>query len=268
MPFAPLPDSILKKALVGIMTGRLSRDEMRNLYRGRRKGDRNHTLARLCGSWVNDGLSPEEALEMAEAWNQGNQPPLAHDELVNTIKSIFRYRKKVRNPERDVFTEDFNVLRLSLLGNGIIGNTSSRRTWQVSWNDRAGGAGGSFDEAVFRAVSQIISGFPRPVHNPVSIRSLKQITDLLGIREAKIEDYRAVRQSLKRLVSMAVRSVYTGHDNNSNRKHIDSTFHVFDKVVFSTQTWNGETSHSTFIWLSDTYLKALGRGYGQAKPGS
>ncbi len=126
MPFAPLPDSILKKALVGTMTGRLSRDEMRNLYKGRRKGDRNHTLARLCGSWVDDGLSPEEALEMAEAWNQGNRPPLPHDELVSTIKSIFRYRKKAWNQELDIgfsacisdilsFTKKFEPMRTRLV---------------------------------------------------------------------------------------------------------------------------------------------------------
>jgi hypothetical protein len=62
---------------------------IRNLYKGTEKGSRNDSLARLAGSWVNDGLSFDECLEMAHAWNSKNNPPLPTREIERTVRSIF-----------------------------------------------------------------------------------------------------------------------------------------------------------------------------------
>jgi hypothetical protein len=101
--------------------------------------------------------------------------------------------------------------------------------------------------------------------NPVYVESLKKVAELIGIKGPKIEDYRAMRQALKRIGGLVFSSTYTGHNGGNGMKHVDSTFHLFDKVVFQSETRDGKTVHSTFIWLSDTYLKAIGRGYNERK---
>lgn len=60
------------------------------LYEGVPRGNRNMSLARLCGSWFRDDLSLEETLEMARIWNTRNDPPLSDKELENTVRSIHR----------------------------------------------------------------------------------------------------------------------------------------------------------------------------------
>ena len=50
------------------------------------------------GSWVNDGLSIQECLEIAEIWNQRNPTPLSEDELRRTVESIFKGHY-IRHPE-------------------------------------------------------------------------------------------------------------------------------------------------------------------------
>lgn len=52
------------------------------------QGSRNDTLARLVGSWVAKGLSIDEILLMAGAWNDKCQPPLGQSEVEQTVRSI------------------------------------------------------------------------------------------------------------------------------------------------------------------------------------
>jgi hypothetical protein len=59
------------------------------LYRGVEKGGRNKALARLVGSWVNDGGSLEEIKEQAILWNENNTDPLPREEVEQTVKSIY-----------------------------------------------------------------------------------------------------------------------------------------------------------------------------------
>lgn len=57
------------------------------LYSGTESGNRNQTLARLCGVWAIH-LSPQEVLESAITWNKGNNPPLDLEEIRITVNSI------------------------------------------------------------------------------------------------------------------------------------------------------------------------------------
>ncbi len=59
------------------------------LYGGKAEGGRNQALARLAGSWVADGLSMAECLELAQIWNVKNNPPLGEKEVETTVKSIY-----------------------------------------------------------------------------------------------------------------------------------------------------------------------------------
>jgi len=62
---------------------------LKELYRGVSEGNRNDALARLVGSWVNDGLFFEECLKIAMTCNARNKPPLPEEEVERTVKSIY-----------------------------------------------------------------------------------------------------------------------------------------------------------------------------------
>lgn len=82
LPFAELPDIILIQKTE-------DKTPLKDLYQGVEAGSRNDTLARLTGSWVNDGLSFDECLENARLWNSKNTPSLPEKEVARTVKSIF-----------------------------------------------------------------------------------------------------------------------------------------------------------------------------------
>jgi len=85
--YAELPEIILQKPSVS--------NNLKELYKGVSKGQRNETLTRLVGSWVSDGLSFEECLENALLWNEKNDPPLPEKEVTSTVKSIFERHRKI-----------------------------------------------------------------------------------------------------------------------------------------------------------------------------
>jgi hypothetical protein len=87
IPLADLPEIILTQSPE-------HKRPLRELYSGVNQGKRNDTLARLTGSWVNDGLNYEECLENAFLWNQKNNPPLPEKEVERTVKSIFEKHQK------------------------------------------------------------------------------------------------------------------------------------------------------------------------------
>ncbi len=60
-----------------------------DLYSGVTEGQRNASLARLMGSWLKDGLSLNDCLGMAHAWNSRNHPPLSDMEVVKTVTGLF-----------------------------------------------------------------------------------------------------------------------------------------------------------------------------------
>jgi len=72
------------------------------LYKGVPEGQRNDTLARLAGSWVNDKLTFEECLENAYIWNSKNTPSLPEREVERTVKSIFEKH------HRELYTDTYN----------------------------------------------------------------------------------------------------------------------------------------------------------------
>ncbi len=61
---------------------------VKELYHGVENGGRNKALARLVGSWINDGGSLEEIIEQAQVWNTGNSNPLPSGEVERTVQSI------------------------------------------------------------------------------------------------------------------------------------------------------------------------------------
>lgn len=74
---------------------------LKDLYAGVPKGDRNQTLARLAGSWANDGLTFDECLENASLWNQKNTPPLPEKEVRRTVSSIYETHQRSKPKQED-----------------------------------------------------------------------------------------------------------------------------------------------------------------------
>jgi hypothetical protein len=64
-----------------------------------RKGERNTTLARLVGKWVNQGINMETANLAAIGWNSRLDEPLNEKEVENVVKSIFNTDRR-NHPER------------------------------------------------------------------------------------------------------------------------------------------------------------------------
>ncbi len=95
VPLAELPEWVLAK-------NESEKTPLKELYKGVPDGERNMSLARLVGSWANDGLNLEECIKMALMWNQQNVPPETHThKIIGTVKSIFykHYREKVKHVE-------------------------------------------------------------------------------------------------------------------------------------------------------------------------
>jgi len=82
VPLAEIPDWVTAAAPA-------QKNPLKELYKGVPDGSRNDSLARLVGSWVNDGLSMEECLSMARTVNQRNTPPDEDKNVVETVQSIF-----------------------------------------------------------------------------------------------------------------------------------------------------------------------------------
>jgi archaellum biogenesis ATPase FlaH len=99
LPLAELPDIVLSK-------NSDQKTPLKELYQGVPEGQRNDSLTRLVGSWVNDGLTFKECLESALIWNSKNPLPLSEKEIERTVRSIFEkhYRELPKDHEIDPMT--------------------------------------------------------------------------------------------------------------------------------------------------------------------
>lgn len=94
LPIAELPEDVCQAILSyqqesgSSEKGQGPRTFLKDLYQGVSEGGRNDSLARLVGSWANDGLSYEDCLKTALAVNTFNNPPLDDKEVESVVKSI------------------------------------------------------------------------------------------------------------------------------------------------------------------------------------
>ncbi|MBL0058268.1 MAG: bifunctional DNA primase/polymerase [Elusimicrobia bacterium] len=68
-----------------------------DLLNGVEQGRRNATAARLAGRLLAKGHARAEVIALLSVWNEKNDPPLAHDELVRVVNSI-AHREAVNHP--------------------------------------------------------------------------------------------------------------------------------------------------------------------------
>ncbi len=243
---------------------------LREFYGGVGKGRRNDTLARLCGSWLRDGLSCEECLDMAKAWNEKNDPPLPAEEVERTVRSIWR-KHNLNSPSTQVFYHEKNLLRFPLFVYSknkihkpgmirltVIENQKLKREWSVT---SYRGLPGPFDEAIFMAINKIISEKPKPITNPVGIASLKNLAKMIGY-DISGRTIKSVREAIQRLHDLRITSNMTYYDANRKRYIIDC-FGLFERVIFTGEIIDEteETAKTTCLWLNPAYLRNVNSNY-------
>jgi hypothetical protein len=249
-----------------------SKADLKPLYRGVARGGRNDALARLCGSWLNDGLSLEECIDMARIWNGKNDPPMPEEEVKRTIQSIYR-RHRMGTTVDAVYYHEKNLLRFPLFTYNkskihkmekiyfSIEGQDFKREWTVL-PSLGYGLPGPFDEGVFMAINKIISEMPKPVQNPINIGSLRSIARLMKLDETSGKNTVLIKESLMRLRATTIISNMTYYDAN-RKKFITDAFGLFDRVVLTGEDMpdSDEKAKSTFVWLNSVYLKNINVNY-------
>lgn len=255
---APLPEVFIH----GASQGPGDKTPLKGLYRGVEAGGRNHALARLVGSWVCDGLEPEECLENAIIWNQRNTPPLAINEIESVVRSIYKKHARTTSSggKKEKALYERNLLKQPLFAcgkrvhkPGVIELSKSRDGVDSQLAISCGepyGLGGPFDDLVFVTLSKLLSELPKPIANPVRIESLNKIASYyLSCPEDK--DIAKIKDSLMRLAHTSINSRYTFYDKDKKRI-VDDTFRIINQIKF--------IGHSINIWLGELYLSNLNNG--------
>jgi len=261
-PIASLPEIFLSKSKKVI--------DLKSFYNGVKEGSRNDTLARLCGSWVNDNLSLEECLEMAYLWNERNNPPLGVKEVERTVKSIYK-KHLLGSTKNSTYYHEKNLLRLPIFTYSkekihkaekievIFESKNVKRSWTVI-PSLVYGLPGPFDEMIFMAINKIISEKPKPINNPVDVGSLKSIAKLIGY-DVSGHSLKLIKNSIKRIKSINLLSE-TIYFDATTKKFITDMFNIIDRVMFQGELDDyNEKIKSTYIWLNSVYLKNINAGY-------
>lgn len=268
---AVLPEVFLQETAQGSE----GKTPLKDLYKGVSAGGRNFALARLVGSWVNDGLEPEECIENAVIWNQKNNPPLPISEIKAVVGSI--YKKYIAtggntrsSAKKELVLYERNLLKLPLFTcskdrvhkAGVIEYLKKSPTADSKWTVSSGtmyGLGGPFDDLVFMTLSKIISELPKPVANPVKIGSLKKLA-LQFLSNPGGRDITKIKESLKRLAHTTINSHYTFFDKEKKR-FVDETFHIIDRIKFvGEEKTDGAAWDSTFVWMGELFLNNINHG--------
>lgn len=70
------------------------KESLKELFKGVKKGGRNNSCARLCGSLANNGFTQEEILKSLITWNEKNDPPMNPKEVEKVVESIYKKHQK------------------------------------------------------------------------------------------------------------------------------------------------------------------------------
>jgi hypothetical protein len=243
--------------------------KLRDLYPGVPAGERNSSLARLTGSWLADGLTYEECLEMALLWNQRNNPPMDEEEVKRTVKSI--YRTYLRNRKHHVLALfDKNLMYsvpLFVYDRNLKGKPQALRIY-LSDNEEAiihpsgqYGLPSDFDEAVFLAICRKVFETPKSARTPLAIGSFRKLAEILQLPQ-KGETIDKLKDSIRRLVLTGIESRGVIYDKQV-RRYVEGVFHVFDMAVFIGETLpDGTRAENNYVWINALVLNNIDTHYG------
>jgi hypothetical protein len=243
---------------------------LKDLYKGVGEGERNNSLARLVGSWLNDGLSYEECLRMALLWNSQNVPPMEESEVERTVKSVFKTHKKYNKQqgliwhERNIFKIPLFVYNRDLIHKNttitVSDNDANRQKYITIHPSASHGLPGWFDESVFMVIAKIVSGMPKPIKNPVNIGSLKDIAETLGISFSGRTSQK-IKDAIVRLKLTGIESRMVIYDH-AMKRYINSVFNVFDLIIFAgEELQDGTRAEQNLVWLNPVIISNINSSY-------
>jgi hypothetical protein len=133
-------------------------------------------------------------------------------------------------------------------------------SWIVSSNAEFGYPG-PFDRAVHKAVEQIISDLPLPIHNPIAIGSLYSFCGRMGINKLGGSQYRKIKEALTRIVATTIISRGAFYSKEKDG-WIEDVFHLYDRIVFKGEKLlNGNMADTNYLFLSSWYLDNVNANY-------
>lgn len=140
------------------------------------------------------------------------------------------------------------------------GNKRVEIEWNVSANPKYGYPG-PFDKSFHKAIEEKISQLTPPIENPICIGSLYKLAEKVGVKKIGGSFYERVKMALKRIVTASVSSQGAFY-RKDKEKHIDDTFHLYDRVVFIGEMLdNGEIAESNYVYLGSWYLNNINARY-------
>ena len=133
-------------------------------------------------------------------------------------------------------------------------------SWIVSSNTEFGYPG-PFDRAVHKAVEQIISDLPLPIHNPIAIGSLYSLCGRMGINKIGGSQYRKIKEALTRIVATTIISRGAFYSKEKDG-WIEDVFHLYDRIVFKGEKLlNSDIADTNYLFLSSWYLDNVNANY-------
>jgi hypothetical protein len=133
-------------------------------------------------------------------------------------------------------------------------------SWVVSSNAEFGYPG-PFDREVHKAIEQIISEFPLPIQNPISVESFYSLCKRMGISSFGGSQYRKIKEALTRIVATTI--ISKGAFYSKERENwIEDVFHLYERAVFKGERLlNGEIADTNYLFLSGWYLDNINNNY-------
>lgn len=243
--------------------------EIKHAYNGVENGIRNTTLAKLTGSWIRHGLSLDEALSVAYAINEKNNPPLSEREVRRTVESIYKIHERKSKTIARSFSHEKNLLYLPLFIRNKKADTKTityiektkkyEKVWRVGCDSELG-ALGIFDELVFTALLQIVSEQGRPVQNPVKVGSISNIAKRI-VSEKSGFIYDKIEKSLMKIKHINVTTSYTFFDN-TKKSYIRDSFSLIDRIVLAGQELpDGKIADAVYIWFNNVILNNINTNF-------
>jgi len=238
---------------------------LKEFYKGVKQGARNDTLARLCGSWVNDGLTLEECMEAAFIWNQRNDPPLSTLEIERTVKSIFQrhrmhdiktcrvfYEKNLFNFPLAVYDKK-RLLNNSSIVFTEIDKEKTNTKWIISpsfvW-----GLPTPFDDLILTTITYFLYQKTKPIKNPVYIGKIVDIAKTIEY-QCNSKTILEIKNSLERIKGLTVMSK---HVNKEKKIFEMDSFNIFDRIIIKGNISNTTENYgSVYIWFNNVYLKNI-----------
>jgi len=185
--------------------------------------------------------------------NEIDLPKIINSEVNLLVFPFFALNRK--NLNKKLETEYREVVKR--------GDQKIEIVWNVSANPKYGYPG-PFDREVHKAVEQIISELLKEkgeIKNPITLGSLYNICNRIGINKTAGENYRMIKKALERIKTTTIKSVGTFY-SKEGKQWVDDNFSLYDRVVFKGKELpENKIADDNYLFLGSWYLQNLNSFY-------